>query len=89
MEEIDKKMKLKKIFFKKIGDGLHHTTPVGVYPRPSLFFQRCQAWPPFLRNFKRTNKKNYTLHHIYIRVRTRAREGSTVKNENKKKRPSL
>lgn len=85
MEEIDKKINSKKFFSKKSGDGLHHTTQMGVYPRPSLFFQRCQAWPPFLRVLKRTIKKKYTIHLIYIRACARAK--AFVRKKRKQKTP--
>lgn len=80
MEEIDQKMKLKKFFFKKIGGWFAPHNANGAYPRPALFFQRWQAWPPFLRALKRTIKKPYTL---YIYVRTRARRRSCEKAKQK------
>lgn len=88
MEEIDKKMKLKKFFQKKSGGGLHHTTPVGVYPLPSSLFEELKQRAAKLRTFKRTIKKKDTIHHIYIRARARAKAWAW-KIENKKTVPAL
>lgn len=71
MEEIDKKIKLKKIFFKK-NRGMVCTTqlPWGV-PRPSSLFEELKRKRLKLRVVKRTNKKAH--YNIYTCACARVR----------------